>query len=215
MTAADNVVEVRWAEPGAADGGAGARAALADLLERFGRRALQHLNYRVEVSVLLCDARLMQTLNTRYRGVAAPTDVLSFAQMEGSAPPPHEQPRGARSERAGPRAMLGCRCASSSGAWSDRADSRSAAVCWPGGQDQGTVPAAGDVVIATDVAARQAAARGEPAERELCRLLLHGMLHLVGMDHADPPRESEPMLQLQERTLHGLLGDAAPTRRQD
>ena len=75
------------------------------------------------------------------------------------------------------------------------------------------MPAAGDVVIATDVAARQAAARGEPAERELCRLLLHGMLHLVGMDHADPPRECEPMLLLQERTLHRLLADVAQTTR--
>ncbi|MDE0024163.1 MAG: rRNA maturation RNase YbeY [Spirochaetaceae bacterium] len=201
MTIADAVVEVRWAEPGATDGGAGAGAALADLLERFGRRALQHLNHRVEVSVLLCDARLIQTLNTRYRGVAAPTDVLSFAQMEGSAPLPDAQPRGGRSEKAAPRG--------------DRADSRSAAACWPGCAGQAAVPAAGDVVIATDVAAGQAAARGEPAERELCRLLLHGMLHLVGMDHADPPRECEPMLKLQERTLHRLLGDVAPTTRQD
>ena len=213
MTAADTVVEVRWAEPGATDGGDGAGAALAALLERFGRRALQHLNYRLEVSVLLCDACMMQALNARYRGVAAPTDVLSFALMEWPAPPPGEQPRGARSEHAGPRAMLGRRSSSSSGSRSDHTDSRSAAPRWPGYVDQGTVPAAGDVVIATDVAARQAAARGEPAERELCRLLLHGMLHLVGMDHADPPRECEPMLQLQERTLHCLLGDVAPTTR--
>ena len=186
MTVADGVVEVRWAEPGATGGAAGAGAALADRLERFGRRALQHLNHAVEVSVLLCDARLIQVLNTRYRGVAAPTDVLSFAQIERPAMPPDEQLRDAP---------------------------RIAASRWPGCPDQGTAPAAGDVVIATDVAARQAAARGESAERELCRLLLHGMLHLVGMDHADPPRACEPMLQLQERTLQGLLGDVAPTAR--
>ena len=186
MTVADAVVEVRWAEPGAAAGAAASGAALADLLERFGRRALRHLNCRVDVSVLLCDARTIQALNTRYRGVAAPTDVLSFAQMEEPAPLPEAQPRD---------------------------DPRIAAARWPGTVDQGTVPSAGDVVIATDVAARQAAARGEPAERELCRLLLHGMLHLVGMDHADPPREHEPMLQLQERTLLVLLGDVAPTTR--
>ena len=185
MTVAGTVVEVRWAECAATGGAAGAGAALAGLLERFGRRALQHLGYRLEVSVLLCDARLMQELNTRYRGVAAPTDVLSFAQMEARQSP-DEQPRGAP---------------------------RSTAARWPGCADRGTVPAAGDVVIATDVAARQAAARGEPAERELCRLLLHGMLHLVGMDHADPPRECEPMLLLQERTLHGLFADLAQTTR--
>jgi ssRNA-specific RNase YbeY (16S rRNA maturation enzyme) len=38
------------------------------------------------------------------------------------------------------------------------------------------------------------------------------MLHLVGMDHADPPRANEPMLTLQERTLHRLLGDAVSTK---
>ena len=180
MTAPDAIVEVRWAEPGAVADCARARAALADRLARFGRRALHHLDYRVEISVLLCDSDLMQTLNARYRGIAAPTDVLSFAQHPDS-----------------------------------RTDG------WPDGPDRGTLPAqssaapapspAGDVVIAADVAARQAAARGEPEERELCRLLLHGMLHLVGMDHADPPREHEPMLTLQERTLLRLLGDAAST----
>ena len=184
VTTPDAVVEVRWAEPGDAAGCARARAALADRLARFGRRALHHLNYRVEVSVLLCDSDMMQTLNARYRGIAAPTDVLSFAQ---------------------------------------RRDARFAgAAGWPECPDQGTLPAqssavppppAGDVVIAADVAARQAAARGEPEERELCRLLLHGMLHLVGMDHADPPREHEPMLTLQERTLLRLLGDPASTTR--
>jgi probable rRNA maturation factor len=65
---------------------------------------------------------------------------------------------------------------------------------------------AGDVAIAVDVAGRQAAARGEPLERELCRLLLHGMLHLIGMDHADPPAADEPMLDVQER----LLGELHP-----
>ena len=68
----------------------------------------------------------------------------------------------------------------------------------------GALPAAGDVVIAVDVAAAQAAARGEPVQRELCRLLLHGVLHLVGMDHADPPAADEPMLTLQEQMLADL-----------
>jgi probable rRNA maturation factor len=164
--AGEAVVEVRWAEDGAM--AAGGDAALADRLERFGRRALHHLDYRVEVSVLLCDSATIRSLNERYRAIASPTDVLSFAQMEAEWPTALPVPAAA------------------------------------------PVQAAGDVVIAIDVAARQAAARGEPTERELCRLLLHGMLHLVGMDHADPPREHEPMLTLQERTLQDLLGEIAP-----
>ena len=62
----------------------------------------------------------------------------------------------------------------------------------------------GDVVIAVEVAARQAAERGEPLERELCRLLVHGMLHLLGMDHADPPDDDDRMIALQERILTEL-----------
>lgn len=165
QASAEAVVEVRRAEQPPAPGGAERGAAdgrLAGRLERFGRRALRHLNHRVEVSVLLCDSSTMQSLNERHRGIAAPTDVLSFGQMDAG---------------------------------------------WP---KTAALPSAGDVVIATDVAADQAAARGEPVERELCRLLLHGMLHLVGMDHADPPRDQEPMLTLQERTLDCLLGEHRP-----
>lgn len=156
-------VEVRWngAPRPAAPGAERLRAAL----ERFGDRALERLRWPVEVSVLLCDGAAMRGLNRRYRGVDAPTDVLSFGQLEGAAPP------GVAAEPA----------------------------------------AVGDVVIAVDVAARQAAARGEAPERELRRLLLHGLLHLRGMDHADPPAEDEPMLSLQEQ----LLADLQPAAEEE
>ena len=146
------LVEVRWSGARPVAPGAERRRAA---LERFGRRALQRLQRPLEVSVLLCDGAAIRRLNRRYRGRDAPTDVLSFGQLEGAAVP----------------AAAGL---------------------------------AGDVVIAVDVAARQAAARGEAPERELRRLLLHGMLHLLGMDHADPPAEDEPMLSLQERMLADL-----------
>ena len=41
----------------------------------------------------------------------------------------------------------------------------------------------GDVVISLDTARRQAARRGVPVARELDTLLVHGCLHLAGMDH--------------------------------
>jgi probable rRNA maturation factor len=41
----------------------------------------------------------------------------------------------------------------------------------------------GDVVISLDTAKRQAAARGVPLSRELETLLIHGCLHVLGMDH--------------------------------
>jgi probable rRNA maturation factor len=42
----------------------------------------------------------------------------------------------------------------------------------------------GDVVISLDTARRQARARGVPLARELDTLLVHGVLHVLGMDHA-------------------------------
>jgi probable rRNA maturation factor len=44
----------------------------------------------------------------------------------------------------------------------------------------------GDVVIAVSVARRQAEEQGHPLEAECLRLLIHGVLHLLGYDHARP-----------------------------
>ncbi len=41
----------------------------------------------------------------------------------------------------------------------------------------------GDVVLSVETAARQAAARGVPIDSELRDLAIHGILHLVGMEH--------------------------------
>lgn len=80
----------------------------------------------------------------------------------------------------------------------------------PGRQDQQT-PAGllGDVVICPQVAEVQAEAAGHDMGTELRVLLTHGMLHLLGFDHATPDEEAE-MFGLQ-RDL--LLGFAARERR--
>jgi probable rRNA maturation factor len=41
----------------------------------------------------------------------------------------------------------------------------------------------GDVAISWPTAARQARANAQPAEREVCMLLAHGLLHVLGFDH--------------------------------
>jgi len=41
----------------------------------------------------------------------------------------------------------------------------------------------GDVVIGIETAARQARARGRKLDDEVARLLIHGVLHLLGHDH--------------------------------
>ncbi|HZJ06306.1 MAG TPA: rRNA maturation RNase YbeY [Nocardioidaceae bacterium] len=58
----------------------------------------------------------------------------------------------------------------------------------------------GDLVLCPAVAARQAADAGHPAETEMCLLTVHGILHLLGYDHADPAEQTE-MFSLQGRLL--------------
>ena len=63
----------------------------------------------------------------------------------------------------------------------------------------------GDVVICPAVAADQAAVAGSTLEREVSLLLVHGLLHLVGYDHAD----SHDAARMQERQAY-YLGDLMP-----
>lgn len=62
----------------------------------------------------------------------------------------------------------------------------------------------GDIIISVDVAARQAAAYDASLQREIERLLIHGVLHLLGHDHEEP-RERARMLR-EERRLAAAIG---------
>jgi probable rRNA maturation factor len=64
---------------------------------------------------------------------------------------------------------------------------------------------AGDIVISLDALARNSADFGVPGDEELKRLIVHGILHLSGMDHEDNDA-TRPMLELQEKLL-AELGD--------
>jgi probable rRNA maturation factor len=57
----------------------------------------------------------------------------------------------------------------------------------------------GDVVISVDTARKQAAQYDAPLQREIYRLLIHGLLHLMGHDH-DAVAERRAM-QREERRL--------------
>ena len=57
----------------------------------------------------------------------------------------------------------------------------------------------GDVVIAPEVAASQAAELGTTVESELNLLLVHGTLHLLGYDHETD--EDAAVMQARERVL--------------
>jgi probable rRNA maturation factor len=67
----------------------------------------------------------------------------------------------------------------------------------------------GDVVLCPEVAKTQAAGAGHTTQEELLLLTTHGMLHLLGYDHAEPEEEKE-MFGLQRQLLGDFLGRQAP-----
>lgn len=63
-------------------------------------------------------------------------------------------------------------------------------------------PVVGDIYICPDVARAHARERDEPVRREIARLVVHGVLHVLGHDHPDDEgRESSAMWRRQERLL--------------
>ncbi len=143
--------------------------------ERFCLAVLDRLELRGwELSVLLCSDTFMRGLNRRYRGIDAPTDVLSFGQ-EGDA-----SEGGGQGASAVPSAELP----------ETRSVSSTRSV-------SGLRPV-GDLVISPETLARNAAEAGVPADEELKRLVIHGILHLNGMDH---PEGDSRMLRLQEELV--------------
>jgi len=70
----------------------------------------------------------------------------------------------------------------------------------------------GDVVISLDTAERQARARRRPLIEEVRFLLAHGVLHLIGYDHAEPSEKRE-MVAMTRRLVRLAPLPEAPARR--
>lgn len=66
----------------------------------------------------------------------------------------------------------------------------------------------GDVIISISTAARQARSGPQGLRDEVTRLLAHGLLHLLGWDHAEPEERIE-----MERRTERLMAAAEPRRR--
>ena len=64
----------------------------------------------------------------------------------------------------------------------------------------------GDIVLCPQFAATQAEAAGHSLGHELALLTVHGVLHLLGYDHAEPDEEKE-MFALQRQLLEEWVAD--------
>ena len=67
-------------------------------------------------------------------------------------------------------------------------------------QTPGEAVTLGDIVISPVVAAQQAKAQGHSIEHEIYILAVHGLLHIIGYDHAEKAEE-KVMFDLQEKIV--------------
>jgi probable rRNA maturation factor len=127
------------------------------------------------LSITLVGDSEIQVLNREHRGKDKPTDVLSFPLNPWDSA---ENSTGA---------------ATSMSARPPRAK--------PAGSPERML---GDIVISIDTARKQAAEYDAPLENEIHRLLIHGILHLLGHDHEEPVERAA--MEAEERRLAAAIG---------
>jgi len=128
-----------------------------------------------ELSLVLVSDRRMRALNRRYRKKDRPTDVLAFPLT-----PSQPSPRGTRCFFVATGRVEGV----------------------GGGARHSSPPMLlGDVVIAMETAKRQASEFGHSLRDEVARLLVHGVLHLLGYDHERGPRDAALMARKEKAIL--------------
>jgi probable rRNA maturation factor len=144
--------------------------------QRLAEQVLRHEGLRgeAELSILFVDETTIAELNNRFMGASGPTDVLSFP-LEDELVEPGRFPDSGTPGPMDPRTR---------------------------GEAPEPPLLLGDVVICPAVAARNAPNHAGTYEDELALLLVHGILHILGEDHAEP--EEEAAMQAKERELLAL-----------
>jgi probable rRNA maturation factor len=67
----------------------------------------------------------------------------------------------------------------------------------------------GDIALSFETCAREAAEKSIPLESHAAHLLVHGLLHLAGLDHEISSKDADEMEQLEIKAL-ALIGIADP-----
>jgi probable rRNA maturation factor len=146
--------------------------------QQLAESVLRHegISGDAELSVLFVDEQAIAELNDRFMGASGPTDVLAFP-LEDELVEPGRFPDSSTTGPVDPRA---------------RTDAPEPPLLL------------GDVVICPSVAARNAPEHAGPAHDgslpdELALLVVHGILHVLGHDHADT--EETARMQAKEQEL--------------
>jgi probable rRNA maturation factor len=151
-------------------GGVGPTGILTCLAGRLGRP-------RWTADLVLVDADTMAAVNEKFRQVPGVTDVLSFSYLEETGP--------------GEPDLTAGQGHAFTNLWLDTLSS---------GQENGTVPTVGEIILAPSYVAERCLRQGWSLEHENALLVVHGLLHLLGWDHADA-EQTEAMRAIEEAIL--------------
>jgi probable rRNA maturation factor len=152
----------------------------------------------VEVSLLFVDELTIANLNQQFMGKKGPTDVLSF---------PIDDPR----DEADPGTPIG------GSPFAIQIDSDDERADFADDDDRDAPALLGDVLICPTIAARNAPDHSGPnhdgsLDDELALLVVHGLLHLLGMDHVIDA-EAEAMEAREQELLtrfHRIASTSGP-----
>jgi probable rRNA maturation factor len=186
-----------------------AERAVAEAFKVSSHGRLASAPFALSLSINLSTDAEVQTLNAQWRGKDKPTNVLSFPMLEpdeldalvaSNPPPPGEGDQGG--------ALV-------EGHVQDTATSK-AQENWPvplhhalhGPPPRSGEVLLGDLILASGICIAEANEKGIPLTDHITHLIIHGTLHLLGLDHIDDA-EAEHMEALEVKAL-ASLGIANP-----
>ena len=161
-----------------------ADAGLEPLAEAAARATLDHLGFDPDlymISLLGCDDARIAVLNAEFRGKPAPTNVLSWPAQDLAADEDGEAPY-VPDETPQDDPFFD--------------------------EDAGEGIELGDIAIAYDTCAREAAEAGKAMTDHVTHLVVHGTLHLLGYDHVRD--KDATLMEIIEVAILGKLGVADP-----
>jgi rRNA maturation RNase YbeY len=172
-----------------------------------------------DFNVCFVDDERISAFNTAFRGKAYPTDVLSFPWQADEAFRPGPEAGGVagiarRREPSGKRARLSVALARGPAPVKDSRRNRKRTEphrlnAEPGREFEGFL---GDIVISVEAAERNAVVEGHTTRTEISRLILHGLLHLLGLDH-ETDRGEMATLEHGLRARLGVSGEKSRARK--
>ncbi|MDX5384176.1 MAG: rRNA maturation RNase YbeY [Rhodobacterales bacterium] len=159
---------------------------LGTLAETAARETLIHLGFDpdlYEISLLGCNDARIAVLNAEFRGKPTPTNVLSWPAQDLAAEEDGEAP------------------------YVPDATPQDDPFAFAEDEDEEGI-ALGDIAIAYDTCAREAAEADKPFGDHVTHLIVHGTLHLLGYDHVRD--KDATLMETIEVAILGKLGVADP-----